>query len=53
MTGKYASWQTDSFNDDFLKAIANELAERNRLERYKINQGCYKHITRNKLEDEA
>mgnify|MGYP001601783157 CR=1 FL=1 len=53
MTGKYTSWETDSFNDDFLKAIANELAEANRLERYKINFGAYQAQPITPVEDEA
>lgn len=36
-----------------LEFIANELAEKNRLERYKINNGCYDMVPDHKLEDEV
>lgn len=56
MTGKYINWSTDSADGDLLKAIANELAEKNRLERYKINNGYYGAVPNSeeaKLGDEA
>lgn len=52
--GKYNSITEFNATDAFLKAIANELAEKNRLERYKINNGYYESRPKVKpLEDVA
>ncbi len=53
MTGKYESVQADTQTDLLLKKIANELAERNRLERHKINKGYFDVLPKIELEDGA
>lgn len=54
--GKYFFLHSNSPSDDIAIAIANELAEKNRLERYKINNGYYGAVPNSeeaKLRDEA